>query len=334
MPNTQFLTGHGSIKRRKIDLLPLWRSPGLVLIACALAISVVGLPLSRSFGTEQAGTPSTSSDKGTQPTEPAASQSAALRKAYLILAEGPIDRRLARRVRQGLEKAATVGAQAAIVEIDTFGGELSAAVEIRDALLDVRLRTIAFVNKRAISAGALIALATHDIVMVPGATIGAATPVRATWKGPEPAGEKTISYFRKEMKATAESRDHPPVLAEAMVDPDVAVPGVVEKGKLLTLTTQEALRLKLAAAQSENLEHLLEAYKLELLAESQAEAARGAKRVVGWDRFGQFRAWQVWFILGLVLVLAEMLIAGFFLLWFGVGAFLASMLAWLGAALA
>ena len=77
---------------------------------------------------------------------------------------------------------------------------MDAAVEIRDALLDVRLHTIAFINKRAISAGALIALAAHDIVMAPGTTIGAATPMQVTLTGSKPAGEKTVSYFRKEMK--------------------------------------------------------------------------------------------------------------------------------------
>ena len=213
-----------------------------------------------------------------------------------------------------------------IIEIDTFGGRLDAAVEIRDALLDVRLHTIAFINKRAISAGALIALAAHDIVMAPGTTIGAAAPMQVTLTGSELAGEKTVSYFRKEMKATAESRGHPTALAEAMVDPDVVVPGVVEKDKLLTLTTQEALRLKLAAAESEDLEQLLRAYELELLAESRVEAASATRR--NW--FEQFRAWHFWFVLGLVLALAEIFTAGFFLLWFAVGAFLASLLAWLG----
>ncbi|MCH8266696.1 MAG: hypothetical protein IH846_04205 [Acidobacteria bacterium] len=217
-----------------------------------------------------------------------------------------------------------------VIEIDTFGGELGAAVEIRDALLDSNLRTIAFINRRAISAGALIALATHEIVMAPGATIGAAAPLRVTWTGLEPAGEKTISYFRKEMKATAESREHPGALAEAMVDADVVISEVVEKGKLLTLTTQEALRLKLAAAQHEDREDLLQAYNLELLEESLAQAAQAAERagIRGW--LGQISAWQVWVILGLVLGLAEMLLSGFFLLWFGVGALLASLLAFLG----
>ena len=196
--------------------------------------------------------------------------------------------------------------------------------------MDTPLRVIAFVNKRAISAGALLALASHEIVMAPGSTIGAATPVRLTWTGSEPAGEKAISYFRKEMKATAESRNHPGALAEAMVDADVVVPEVVEKGKLLTLTTQEALTLKLAAAKSEDLEHLLETYKLELVAESRKEAARAAEAVDARGWFEQFRTWHVWLLLGLALVVVEILIPAFFVLWFGVGALVAALLAFLG----
>ena len=255
---------------------------------------------------------------------PSAADQEAFATAHLIVVEGDVNSRLARRVRRGLENAAAGAAQVVIVEIDTFGGRLDAAVEIRDALLNVDLRTIAFINKRAISAGALIALATDEIVMTPGATIGAATPVRFTSEGPIPLGEKTISYFRKEMKATAESRNHPTALAEAMVDPDVVIPGVIEKGKLLTLTTQEALALKLAAAQSNDLEQLLRTYGLELITKD-----RAAQR---WDVgswFKQFRRWQVWLILGLVLAAAEIFVSGFFLLWFAVGALLASLLAWL-----
>ncbi len=288
------------------------RAPVLIVLTVVLAISRLGL-----------GATSTGSDKVAEQAPSPVDQKAPA-KAYLIIARGDVGSRLAKRVRRGLKKATAAAAEVVIVEIDTFGGRLDAAVEIRDALLNADLRTIAFVNKRAISAGALITLAADDIVMTPGATIGAATPVRFTSEGPKPVGEKTISYFRKEMKATAESRNHPTALAEAMVDPDVVIPGVIEKGKLLTLTTQEALALKLAAAQSDDLEQLLQTYGLELITKD-----RSAQ---GWDVrnwFKQFRTWHVWLILGLVLAAAEIFVSGFFLLWFAVGALLASLLAWL-----
>jgi len=67
-------------------------------------------------------------------------------------------------------------------------------------------------------------------------------------KSPGAAGRgKTVSYVRKEFRATAEARKRPPLIVEAMVDSDVEIPGVVEKGKLLTLTTEEALKHKIAS---------------------------------------------------------------------------------------
>ena len=258
----------------------------------------------------------------------AGSQSASPRKAYLIPVEGKVNSHLSRRVRDGIEKAKSLGAKEAILKINTFGGGLPAAVEIRDALLDSPLRIIALINKRAISAGALLALATHEIIMVPGATIGAAAPSHVNSDGAKPAGEKTISYFRKEMKATAESRGHPSALAEAMVDLDVVIPGVIEKGKLLTLTTQEALKLKLAKEEIASLGDLIRIRHLELVSEKPAETRSLVERLRMKEWFVQFRAWHVWFIVGLLLGVAEILIPGFFILWFGAGAFLAALLAW------
>jgi membrane-bound serine protease (ClpP class) len=73
----------------------------------------------------------------------------------------------------------------------------------------------------------------------------------------QPVAEKTVSYMRKEFRATAESRKRPPLLAEAMVDADVDIPGVIAKGKLLTLTTQEALTHKLADARADTVDAVL-----------------------------------------------------------------------------
>jgi len=126
-------------------------------------------------------------------------------------------------------------------------------VAMRDTLLAAPLPTIAFVDPRAISAGALIALATNTIVMSPGGTIGAAAPIVSGAGGAEPADEKTVSYLRKEFRATADRRGRPGELAEAMVDVDVAVPDVVESGKLLTLTTTEALAHGVADAEAADL---------------------------------------------------------------------------------
>jgi len=182
------------------------------------------------------------------------------RVVYVAPIEGIIDLGLAPYVQRVLDEAAAAGAAAVVLEINTFGGRVDAAVQIRDALLNAKLPTVAYVNRRAISAGALISLAAQHLVMAPGATIGAAAPVQAGGPGggAQAVSEKTVSYVRKEFRATAESRKRPPLIAEAMVDADVAIRGVIEKGKLLTLTTDEALKHKVAEFRADNVSAALD----------------------------------------------------------------------------
>lgn len=184
---------------------------------------------------------------------------------YVLPIAGTVDLGLAPFVERVLDEAASAGAAAVILEIDTFGGRVDGAVLIRDDLLRARVRTVAFVDKRAISAGALITLAAERIAMAGGSTIGAATPVEMGAPGSEakPVAEKTLSYMRKEFRATAESRGRPPLLAEAMVDADVEVEGVSEKGKLLTLTTAEALQHGFADFRADTLDAVLAELHLE-----------------------------------------------------------------------
>lgn len=157
--------------------------------------------------------------------------------------DGMIDLGLGPFVERVLEEANELGALGVVLEINTLGGRVDAAIAIRDHLLGSELPTVAFVNPRAISAGALITLAAEAVVVARGATIGAATPVMLGQPGEpaQPVEEKTVSYVRKEFRATADARGRPGEIAEAMVDADVEIEGVVAKGKLLTLTTDDAL---------------------------------------------------------------------------------------------
>ncbi len=197
---------------------------------------------------------------------------------YVVPIEGTIERGLAAFVSRVMDDAEAEGVSAVIFEIDTPGGALDAALVIRDAILYSDVKTIAFINPRAISAGALISLATRHIVMVDGGTIGAATAVDMQGKK---ASEKVISYFRNEMKATAEKTGRPPELAEAMVDEDVDIEDLAPKGKLLTLTTNEAVATKIAeyritaTGEGEKLQAVLSYYKL--------DRARVTRQSVNWS---------------------------------------------------
>jgi membrane-bound serine protease (ClpP class) len=66
----------------------------------------------------------------------------------MIPIEGPIDLRLAPLVRRTLEEASRIEAKAVVLEIDTFGARVDAAVLICDVLLRSRVRTVAFVRGR------------------------------------------------------------------------------------------------------------------------------------------------------------------------------------------
>jgi len=152
--------------------------------------------------------------------------------------EGTIDGGLAAFISRNVNEAEKMHADGIIFHVNTPGGRIDSAVDIKDAILNSKVPTIAFVDKSAISAGSLISLACDSIYMAAGSSIGAATAVDLEGKK---ASEKVISYMRAQMRATAQAKNRRTDIAEAMVDEDIAIPGLTAKGKLLTLTYTEAL---------------------------------------------------------------------------------------------
>ena len=162
---------------------------------------------------------------------------------YVATIDGTIDLGMVPYVKRALSTAADDRAQAVLLDINTPGGRLDAALSIKDALLDAEIPVIAYVNREAFSAGALIAISANKVYMDAGGVIGAATPVDQEG---EPAGEKVVSAVRSDFRAVAEVRGRDPSIAEAMVDESVAIDGLVEEGKLLTMTTSEAIQWGIA----------------------------------------------------------------------------------------
>ncbi len=158
--------------------------------------------------------------------------------------DGEIDLGIAPYVRRVVDEAEKNSASAIIFRINTFGGRVDAATQIKDAILNSKVKTIAFIDKRAISAGALIALSCEKIVMVPGASIGATTVVNETG---QKQSEKYQSYMRSEMRATAEKNGRRTDIAQGMVDEKIIVPDLQDDStKLITLTSEEAVKYKMA----------------------------------------------------------------------------------------
>ncbi|MGQ9644120.1 MAG: NfeD family protein [Ignavibacterium sp.] len=162
---------------------------------------------------------------------------------YLGFIEGDIDLGLAPYVNRVINEAEKNNADAIIFKINTFGGRVDAATQIKDAILSSKIKTVAFVNNRAISAGALITLSCNVIVMAPGSNIGAATVVDQTG---QKVGEKYQSYMRSEMRSTAEKNGRPTDIAQAMVDERIVIPGLCDSTQLVTLTSEEAVKYKMA----------------------------------------------------------------------------------------
>ncbi|MCL2282794.1 MAG: ATP-dependent Clp protease proteolytic subunit, partial [Fibromonadales bacterium] len=171
-----------------------------------------------------------------------------------------------------------------IFEINTFGGRLDAAFDIVDTITAIKIPTIALVQKKAISAGALIALSSDKLYMLPSTTIGDCAPIVQSSDGqPQIVGEKIQSPLRAKFRNLAERNGHPRLLSEAFVSPDLGVielsnkdtviyvnateyndmPEAEQKkwtkktlvgaGQLLTMTNEEAVNLKFSQGTPETI---------------------------------------------------------------------------------
>ncbi len=181
------------------------------------------------------------------------------KKVYFAEIDGEIDLGMAPYVSRVVKEANEANADAIIFKINTFGGRVDAATQIKDAILSSNILTIAFINNRAISAGSLIALSCNKIVMVPGSSIGAATVVG---QGGEKLSEKYQSYMRSEMRSTAEKNGRRTDIAQGMVDERIVVEGLVDSTQLITLTTEEAIKYGIADTTVKDLNNVLADFNL------------------------------------------------------------------------
>ena len=164
---------------------------------------------------------------------------------YVVDVDGLIDAEFGRTIRRVATEAHAP--DVLLIRLNTFGGRVDAAGEARDALLETEATTVALVDHRALSAGALVALACDTLLMSPGAVIGAAAPMPLAEGGDALApSEKSLSIMRAEMRSTAEASGRSGDLAEAMVDSRRGAPPWALPGQLLTLTTEQAIAAGIA----------------------------------------------------------------------------------------
>ncbi|TDL64052.1 nodulation protein NfeD [Rhodococcus qingshengii] len=175
---------------------------------------------------------------------------------YVVPIEETVEKGLYAFLKRAVESAENENADVIIFEINTPGGAVDAAVDIGKLLTSTKTKTVAFINNRALSAGSYISLYMDEIYMVKGGTMGAAAIIDQQGNT---AGKKAESYWFAEMKNAAMHADRDPIYALAMADENVDLPEYgAEKGKLLTLTSEQAIEVKYAEGIVNNLDELLE----------------------------------------------------------------------------
>ena len=190
-------------------------------------------------------------------------------KVYMLRLDDEIGSSTWHYTREAINEAVTSDASVLLVHLNTYGGSVAHADSIRTALMRCPMPVVAFVDNNAASAGALIALACDSVYMRTGASMGAATVVNGSDGAAMP--DKYQSYMRAMMRATAESHGHTvpgdslsswrrdPLIAEAMVDPRVIVPGLIDSTRVLTFTPEEAMKWGYAEGKADSVGDVLDA---------------------------------------------------------------------------
>jgi membrane-bound serine protease (ClpP class) len=197
------------------------------------------------------------------------------RRVIVIPVEEQVDFGMHAFLKRAVEDALKQKPDVLVFQVNTFGGELGAAFDIVDLISGIKdCSTYVYVEKKAISAGALISLSCNRMAMGQGTTLGDCAPITQSQDGIQMLGEKIQSPLRAKFRNLAELNGYPSLLSQAMVSMDLGVmmaqkgdtnstpefftakqwdnfsekskeqyahhKWVVEEGQLLTLTDQEA----------------------------------------------------------------------------------------------
>lgn len=174
---------------------------------------------------------------------------------YVIPVEETVEKGLYAFLNRSIEEAKEQKADLIVFDINTPGGAVDAASEIGRIITETDIPNVALVNQKALSAGAYIALNADEIYMTPGSTIGSAAVIDQQGNA---ADKKAQSFWNAAMKSAAEQNERNPLYALAMADESIHLPKYdAEKGKLLTLTADQAVEVGYSEGIVANLDTLL-----------------------------------------------------------------------------
>lgn len=147
----------------------------------------------------------------------------------LIPIRGTIDNITLESLERRIQDARDQGATTLIFEMDTPGGLVSSALEICRLIENQpeEIRTVAWVNPDAYSAGAMISVACNEIWMSPSSSIGDCAPIMISPGGPVEMGEteraKIESPILQKFRDAAIRNGYDLLLSRAMVTANVEV---------------------------------------------------------------------------------------------------------------
>lgn len=168
------------------------------------------------------------------------------KKVYFFSIEEDIMPATWRLVNKAVTEAEQLQVDLICIQMNTYGGMLDAADSISEKLLSTSIPVIVFIKNNAASAGAYIALSCDSIYMTAAATLGAASVVDESGAL---VADKYQSYMRSQMKSVAFNNNRDTAMAVAMVGCIKTIPNVIDSGRVLTLTTHEALKYGFCEAQ-------------------------------------------------------------------------------------
>ncbi|MDA3910080.1 MAG: nodulation protein NfeD [Bacteroidales bacterium] len=214
-----------------------------------------------------------------------------------------------RNTQKALDEAIELNADLFLIHMNTYGGLVIAADSIRTAFLNAPMPVWVFIDNNAASAGALISIATDKIFMRPGGNIGAATVVSQDGQA---MPDKYQSYMRATMRSTAEAQGKDtiiqgndtivqwkrnPQIAEAMVDPDLYIPGIIDSTKVLTFTASEAVENGYCDGLYESIPELLAAQGVSDY-ETKSYVPTSMDKIMGFLTNPAFKSFLIMFIIG------------------------------------
>jgi membrane-bound serine protease (ClpP class) len=190
-----------------------------------------------------------------------------------------------------LEEAKSWGADCVVLDIESYGGYVSASMETGDEIYDLGrgIHTVAFVHRKAISGAAMLSMSCQEIVMSEVAKIGDSQVIYINAKGEVTEGlEKQQTTVAAAFRTYADGNGYPVALAEAMVRKEMEVlrykvggewryfaaedvPDdlagrddgeiVVKSGQLATFSAKEAVEHGIASRLAPDLEALLKSIR-------------------------------------------------------------------------